>query len=187
MPCCNSRDHQRVSLLCRKLLSVTGASLHVSVGPLATSEKGLIPSCMWVPNPYPITSLVWGRASLEPACSFHCCVSVFKVVSQQKWPFFWATQAIQPENNFLFMFLTTWAVCPLETQNYCIRKRTADGGRVWTHNSWDRACNYRKRAVPLRFAFQVCSFSFHGFWAFLMLKEKPPGGKQWKKKEEWKP
>lgn len=39
----------------------------------------------------------------------------FKVVSQQKWPFFWAAQAIQPENNFLFTFLTKWAVCPLET------------------------------------------------------------------------
>lgn len=38
------------------------------------------------------------------------------------------------------------------------------------------------RGVPLRFAFQVCEESFHGFWAFLMLKEKPLEGKQWEKK-----
>lgn len=61
-----------------------------------------------------------------------------------------------------------------DPENYCIRKMIAEGGRVCTHTSWARACNYGKRAVPLRFAFQACSFSFHGFWAFLMLKEKPP-------------
>lgn len=59
----------------------------------------------------PQHQLIWGRASFWEAFSFHCCVSVFKVGSQQKWPFFWATRAIQPENNFLFTFLTKWAVC----------------------------------------------------------------------------
>ena len=39
----------------------------------------------------------------------------FKVMSQQKRIFFfWATKAIQPENNFLFIFLTTWAVCHVD-------------------------------------------------------------------------
>lgn len=53
-----------------------------------------------------------------------------------------------------------------DLEKYYIRKMTMGGGWVWTHTSWERACNYGECAIPLRFAFQARSLVSHGFWAF---------------------
>ena len=148
-----------------------GASAVVSVVPLAISEKCPEPTSMGSHTHILSLTSIWaGLAYNQPPASttmrFESCVSAKMTFLFFFFFFFWATQASPPENDFLFTFLTKWAVCHWRPREE-LWKVITGGGWVCPHTSQERAHNcVQHPAVPRRFAFQAYSFSFQGFWAF---------------------